>query len=128
MVDCRFAQSARVAKLNWKNKRAKNDCVNETPSKFRPVNARNHVVAGRDSISRLDTTPRLSCIALLSRPDMDELKWPLIAFACIAVAWAIADSFTSYSSAIENRAAMENGYEQVETKSGRILWRPCDTR
>lgn len=59
---------------------------------------------------------------------MDNFKWPAIAFIGVALASAISSAFESYSVAIETKAAMESGYEQVENENGTLVWRPCESQ
>lgn len=57
---------------------------------------------------------------------MTEIKYIAIMFAAFAIAGCIAVAFESYANAIEARAAMENGYEQVREQGGPTLWKKVE--
>jgi len=56
----------------------------------------------------------------------NELKWMCIIVAIVFIPVSIGMMFEIYSKALENKAAMENGYEQQVDDYGRKLWKKID--
>jgi hypothetical protein len=57
--------------------------------------------------------------------DYTVIKWLMLPFCCIAIGTAASIGVESYSNAMVERAAIENGYEQV-IEDGKTLWKPTN--
>jgi len=58
----------------------------------------------------------------------DEFRY--FSIIVVAVITTAASTFccVTVSGCLESQSAMEHGYEQVETESGKVLWKAAETR